>query len=155
MTYSLLNNPTAIGRLSFALNVDQTRPWWRDLELDGKPLYRIGNICDTCQAMFGRFDTAPLPLAPSELSQHMRAGIDHVSPSIRDTVLSLLPRGQYAVALLTIQPALLHLQSKQTSQNDFYLWENSHPVHVPKKVWPAMPRLQPWWFAQSSPGKHS
>jgi hypothetical protein len=154
MPHSLLNNPTAIGRLSFALNVDQTRPWWRGLELDGKPLYRIGNICDTCEAIFGRFDTAQLPHTPAELSQLLRTGIDHVSPFVSDTVVPLLPRGQYAVALLPIQPALLQLHTKQTSQADFYLWENSQPALVPEKVWPAIPRLQPWWFAQSDPVEH-
>jgi hypothetical protein len=63
------------GRLSFTTRLDQNRPWWRDLDLDGQPLYRIGNLCDTCQAVFSRLARAHMPLAPTELAAKLREGL--------------------------------------------------------------------------------
>ncbi len=93
------------GRLSFTTRLDESRPWWRDLDLDGQPLYRIGNLCDTCEAIFSRLAGAQMPLAPAALAARLRAGLDDLPQDVLDTVMIILPDGRYAAGLLTISPA--------------------------------------------------
>lgn len=119
------------------------RPWWRDLDLDGKPLYRIGNICDTCEVMFEKLDDAKLPLASAELSALLRSGLEEIPQNIIDTIASILPKGSYYFNLLNIQPALIKFRGP-----GYYLWENSQPARVPDEWLPKGDRIEPWWFAE-------
>lgn len=105
MKQARLSISDAKGRLSFTTRVGNTRPWWRDLDLDGKPLYRIGNICNTCEAFFSKSDDAQLPLAPSILAEHLRSGLEDIPENILDTIAPILPKGDYVVGLLSLQPA--------------------------------------------------
>lgn len=149
MNQLTINETNLEGRLSFTLREGDTRPWWRDLDLDGRPLYRIGNICETCAAMFQKQDNATLPLTPSELSALFRSGLDGIPKDVVDTVGSILPKGSYHFSLLNIKPALIKFR-----RTEFYLWENSRPVKVPKGWLPKAEVINPWWFAQPdrSPG---
>jgi hypothetical protein len=143
MNQLTINETNLEGRLSFTLREDNTRPWWRDLDLDGRPLYRIGNICDTCAAMFQKQDDATLPLTPSELSALFRSGLDGIPQNVVDTIASILPKGSYHFNLLNIKPALIKFR-----RQEHYLWENSRPVKVPKDWLPKAEGINPWWFAQ-------
>ena len=104
MARKMINVTHGKGRLSFTIRNDQDRPWWRDLDLDGQPLYRIGNVCDTCEAIFSRLAAAEMPLAPQELAARLREGLDDLPQDVIDTVAAILPDGRYAVGLLTIYP---------------------------------------------------
>ena len=90
-------------------------------------LYRIGNLCDTCPALFERFASAPLPLAPPALSQCLRDGLVDLSPEIVDTVAAILPDGIYLVALLDILPAQVENIPGGSSRSAGYCWEISPP----------------------------
>lgn len=105
MTFQMLKVTHGHGRLSFATRDDNQPLWWRELNLDGRPLYRIGNTCDTCEAIFGRLSAAQMPLAPVELANRLRAGLLDLSKDMLDTVAAILPDGHYAAALLSISPA--------------------------------------------------
>jgi hypothetical protein len=105
MACKIVNVTHGKGRLSFTTRDDQGRPWWRDLDLDGKPLYRIGNLCDTCEAIFSREAEAHMPLAPHELADRLRAGLEDLQEDVIDSVAANLPDGHYAAGLLTITPA--------------------------------------------------
>ncbi len=105
MACKMVNVTHGKGRLSFTTRDDQDRPWWRDLDLDGQPLYRIGNLCDTCEAIFSRAADAQMPLAPHELAARLRAGLDDLPKDVIDTIAAILPDGHYAAGLLTISPA--------------------------------------------------
>jgi hypothetical protein len=145
-----LSVSTTKSRLEFSLRMGSRRPWWRDLDLDGQSLYRIGNICDTCEVMFEKHNDANLPLAPAELATLLRSGLMDISQTVVDTVAKIIPRGKYSVSLLELQPALIKFKAPK-----YYIWENIRPVRVPAEWWPyKAERIQPWWYAQpnKSPG---
>lgn len=137
------------GKLTFTTRLDNQRPWWRDLDLDGSSLYRIGNVCDTCEALFEKYKDAEFPLTPRELAEKLRAGLVELSPTIIDTIAKILPKGEYAISLLEFHPALIKFKDPE-----YYIWENTQPAKVPGEWWPKVERLKPWWFAQpkQSPG---
>lgn len=119
----------ADGLFSFSIRKDGNQPWWWDLDLGGKPLYRLGNLCGTCATIFRLINNAKLPLAPNELSQILEDGIQDSNPDINNTVSHLLPGGQYTVQLITVTPSI-----KIRDNDDFklkwswgvdYLWENN------------------------------
>lgn len=149
MKHSNLNITHTTSRLAFSLRMDTQRPWWRDLDLDGKPLYRIGNICDTCEVMFEKQTDANLPIAPSELSALLRSGLDDIHPDIVATIAPILPKGSYYFSLLNVQPALIKFRGPE-----YYLWENSQPARTPDEWLPQSEPMVPWWFAEPdrSPG---
>jgi hypothetical protein len=98
------------------------RPWWRYLDIDGKPLYCIGNLCDTCPAVFGLVEYTHLPLTPVELAGQLRSGITSLSPVILDTVAGVLPKGEYVVGLLDIRPVYYPSQDLPDGRKTNYNW---------------------------------
>ena len=152
MVYQKLEVTHSSGQLSFTTRDDNARPWWRDLDLSGEPLYRIGNLCDTCGAIFGRFenDKANQPLTPPELSQRLREGFDSLDQAIVDTVASILPKGKYVIGLFEVIPSFLEL-STQGRKDDYVLWENMMPVSIPIELWPEVPRNIPYWYSRPKP----
>ncbi len=115
------------------------------MDIDGEILYRIGNICDTCEAMFSKYREAQLPLAPPELAELLCKGLLDIPQAVLDTMVYVLPKGDYAVGLLDLQPALVRFKNPH-----YYIWENSQPAHVPHEWWPRSDPMTPWWFAQPS-----
>ncbi len=115
MGYKRIDVVHASGRLSFTTRDGDQRPWWRDLDLDGQPLYRIGNLCDTCEAIFSRMAAAELPLAPADLALRLRNGLKDLSQGVLDTVAAILPNGRYAATLLTIQPVYTPAEQRLSS----------------------------------------
>jgi hypothetical protein len=118
----------ADGLFSFSIRKDGNRPWWWDLDIGGKPLYRLGNLCGTCATIFRLINNANLPLAPNELSQILEDGIQETNSEINNTISHLLPGGQYTVEIITVKPSI-----KIRDNDDYklkwswdvdYLWEN-------------------------------
>jgi hypothetical protein len=147
MTYSELSVPSN-GRLSFSLRVDNTQPWWRDLDLDREPLYRIGNICDTCEAIMGKFKDAKFPIAPAELSQQLREGLEVVSQPVIETISQILPKGKYVVSLLDVQPALVKFHPWH-SDEIIYLWLNATAPFVLSELLPDAEQIYPLWGVEN------
>jgi hypothetical protein len=107
MKQIIINDLSNESRLSFTVRKDRVRPWWRDLDLDGQPLYRIGNICDTCETMFSKYENEKLPLPPSRLAEMFRSGLFDIPDDVVDSVAKVLPKGNYVIALLNCSPALI------------------------------------------------
>lgn len=105
MPWKMVHVSHGKGRLSFSLDDGETRSWWRQLRLDGNPIYLIGNVCDTCQAIFGQVSPATMPLAPQILSQSLRDGLQSLDPRVVDSVAAILPDGGYMAGLFVIHPA--------------------------------------------------
>jgi len=119
----------------------RTRPegsvpdWWLDLDLYGQPIYRIGNVCETCQATFARVSDASLPLTPSALSKQLGRGLKSINPQIIETVSRILPEGTYCVGLLNIKPELKHL-SRSVPSHSFpeYYWNVAESLGLGHKL---------------------
>src|SRR5215213_5373019 len=92
------------GALSFALRDGSQRPWWWYLDLHGRPLYFLSGACGTCEAIFERVGKCDTPLTPHEFSTLLNAGLAAVTPHVIQTVIPLLPKGQYIVSLLSLLP---------------------------------------------------
>lgn len=118
ITCRMLKVTHGCGRLSFVIRADNQRPWWRELNLDGQPLYQIGNNCDTCEAIFDRLNVAQMPLAPAELATRLRAGLLDLSQDVIDSVAAILPNGRYAAALLSVSPAYFPAAHRLRSSPD-------------------------------------
>jgi len=149
MNQITINDPNQKGRLSFTLRMGSNRPWWRDLDLDGQPLYRIGNICNTCESMFSKYEIDKLPLTPSGLAEKLHSGLTSISNEVIDTIKAILPNGNYIVSILKFRPALVEFR-----KSVYYLWENPQPLKIPAEWLNNSERIKPWWFAQpkKSPG---
>jgi hypothetical protein len=99
--------------LSFVTRDDKPgRPWWRYLDLGGKPLYLISNMCGTCEAIFKRVGRQDAPLTPEKLSVLLNEGLETVPQEVVDTVAVLLPYGRYRIGLLHITPSLIKPSNK-------------------------------------------
>jgi hypothetical protein len=90
------------GLLTLSLRDDNHRPWWWYLDIQGEPLYLLGNNCGTCGAIFKRVHSAKLPLTPQQLSTQLQAGLETIPPEVVETVAVLLPKGKYRVELLRL-----------------------------------------------------
>src|SRR5262249_40317465 len=111
----------ADGALSFNL---RNNNWDWFLDLNGEPLYLIGNTCGTCAALY-RHIRAHVPLAPKELSQRLEQGLTSIPEDVLKTVLPLLPKGEYIVGLIEIQPARLTSYERPRwvgCQSDYFWW---------------------------------
>jgi hypothetical protein len=118
------------GVLSLKIQGENTGPWNLLLYLNllGKPLYLIGNLCCTCQAMFQGVNYAQLPLTPQQLSHQLQTGISFVSRDIIDTVAAILPKGMYQIGLVTTKPVLVAGQKPPVytgCQADYY-WSGQY-----------------------------
>jgi hypothetical protein len=98
------------------------------LDLSGQPFYLVGYACDTCEALFERVRDLQTPLAPQELSDQLRLGLTSIPEPILESVLPLLPKGDYIVGLIEVRPT-------RTTFNEFaamlkdrtgYLWWHLH-----------------------------
>jgi hypothetical protein len=87
------------GLLSLSLHGERF-PQERYLNLDGKPLYLAGNVCETCFVIFRKLRNANLPLAPIQLSTLFETGLQSIPADIVETVKLLLPKGKYIVGLV-------------------------------------------------------
>ncbi len=76
--------------------------WTRYLTLEGDRAFVIGGACDTCAFMFERKRSNLL--SPTVVSDRLAAGLDLLGDDLLDTVGSLLPTGDYAVATATVTP---------------------------------------------------
>jgi hypothetical protein len=101
--------------MSFHLRDDNSRPWWWYLDLNGEPAYLIGNICGTCETIFQRMPDAKLPLTPRQLSEALENGIEVISQEIIDTVLPLLPQGEYLAGVVEFTPRLVRAYENPSS----------------------------------------
>jgi hypothetical protein len=119
----LLNVETS-GILSFNNREESNIPWWWYLDINGTPLYLIGNHCGTCSSIFKRVADINLPLAPGQLSDVLAKGISSISEEIEETVLTLLPMGNYLAGIIEIEPVYItHERSgMNVSCNADYFW---------------------------------
>jgi hypothetical protein len=113
------------GALSLSIQGERKGPWTLEfyLNFNGQPLYLIGNLCDTCQAMFRRIKYAHLPLTPQELSKQLDVGLSTISQDVINTVAALLPKGSYKIELITVKPSLIAGQKPPvyiSCQADYY-----------------------------------
>jgi hypothetical protein len=150
MCPSQLNINESTSRLSFTTRNDNNRPWWRDLDLDGKPLYHISNICETCTAIFSLATEATLPIAPTDLSERFRGGLKTISETLLETIGKILPDGEYIVGLLNFIPDLVEFEPRENYNPYFFIWENANPRPVPRNIWPKGDWSEPWWAIKSS-----
>jgi hypothetical protein len=139
---------TKDGVLSLTIQGEKTGPWALDFYLNiGRiPLYYIGTMCETCQAVFERVNTAKLPLTPEQLSTQLGAGLSTISQAVIDTMTALLPSGRYQVGLITMKPLLMIGQEPPVSlscQADYYWlghFDETHKGSDYELLLPIVPR---------------
>lgn len=69
--------------------------WDRYLVIEGKPTFRIGNICDTCPFFFERLEGGPGRISAVELVDVLNAGPLTMELKWLEAVGTLLPLGDY------------------------------------------------------------
>lgn len=118
--------------LSFKTYPDGANPsWWLDLDLNGQSIYRIGNVCGTCEAMFKNVNHATLPIAPSELSKQLKTGIKSISQEVINTVSKILPEGTYKIGLIRIRPELIYSSINPIYyKRPEYYWKNNDDLDL-------------------------
>lgn len=98
-----VNNPNPV--LNFELSTEEpTRTSSRFLTVNGQRVFDLGILCETCSFLYTRLSQISLPLKADELSSFLSDGLKSVDNKIIKTVERLLPSGQYATGLITVQP---------------------------------------------------
>jgi hypothetical protein len=96
------------SRIGFATQGSESLPVWdRFITLDGKKAHHLGNICGTCEFIFERHEGANCKVSPESLSGLFRSGISDINDAVKDTVMALLPAGNYKMLLLSCLPRLI------------------------------------------------
>ena len=109
----LLHVPDALStstdsRIGFSTEGSASWPAWdRFITVDGKKAHYVGNVCDTCEFIFERYDGATSKVSPKDFSGLFRAGFSDISESIRCAVMALLPAADYKMLLLSCLPRLV------------------------------------------------
>lgn len=98
--------------------------WDRFLTIEGVPAYHIGNVCDTCSFFFERLSGANRNISPSEVSERLREGLKDFDGSLLDKIKPILPKGDYIVSLLGVNPRKVSLGSESDyfSNEQIKLW---------------------------------
>jgi len=85
--------------------------WDRYICIDGKKAYHIGNICGTCEFLFERMDGANQTVSPGELSHRFKEGLKDLEQGFLDKIDALIPKGNYIVSIMEIEPRMAQLGS--------------------------------------------
>jgi hypothetical protein len=78
--------------------------WDRFLLIENKPAYHIGNVCGTCEFFFERLEGANKSFSIDEIRNNLQKGISNLEREIIDKFKLILPKGNYIVAFLEVNP---------------------------------------------------
>lgn len=108
MTTVLAHELLTLGTANARIGIDWERRPARYLTIDGVPAYQIGYSCGTCGLVLRREPGAPMASAsPAEVRDRLNTGLDDLDGPVIDAFSNQLPRGDYQVMLLDIQPQLV------------------------------------------------
>lgn len=111
--------------------------WERFLTIEGEKAFELGVNCDTCGYFFERLSGANRSsMAPSEISDRLRKGINKVDLPFVEDISNIIPVGEYITSLIEINPKIIQLGS----QNDYFVKEQVD-------VW----GIDPFWGLPHSP----
>lgn len=111
--------------LAFSLADGTNHPWWRYLTLNDVRLYFLGNICETCELLFSRVETATLSLAPADIRATLQSGLRTLDQPFLGSFASILPTGSYRVSLLSLQPKAVHPRNADPQSPPFTYYQTS------------------------------
>jgi hypothetical protein len=107
MTTVLVHELMTLGTASARIGVEWQRQPARYLTIDGVPAYQIAYSCGTCGMVLRREPAAPSTSMPAtEVRDHLNAGLDELDGAVIEAFSSQLPRADYLVMLLDVQPQL-------------------------------------------------
>jgi hypothetical protein len=107
MTDVVAHQLMTLGTDTPRLAVDGSRPPSRYLTIDGVPAYQIAYSCGTCGLVLRRQPGAPADqLSVNEVRARLAAGLDTLDDAVIAAFAARLPRGDYLVMLLDVQPRL-------------------------------------------------
>jgi hypothetical protein len=108
MTNVIAHEVMTLGTSTPRLRVDWQRRPSRYLTIDDVPAYQIGYSCGTCGLVLRRQPGAPTGRLPvDEVRTRLTAGLHHLDPEVIEAFSAHLPRGDYLVMLLDVQPRLV------------------------------------------------
>jgi hypothetical protein len=88
---------TADSRIGFATEGGGWKIWDRILTVDGKKVYHLGNICQTCQFLFERLDGANTSVNIESAVDALATGVHSISDPVVAQLGTGLPDDDYLV----------------------------------------------------------
>src|SRR6266487_1343858 len=108
MTTVIAHEVMTLGTSTPRLRVDWQRRPSRYLTIDDVPAYQIGYSCGTCGLVLRRQPGAPASrLSVDKVRARLTAGLHNLDPDVIEAFSEQLPRGDYLVMLLDVQPRLV------------------------------------------------
>jgi len=99
---------TADSRIGFATEGGGAwKVWDRFLTVDGKKVYHLGNICQTCQFLFERLDGANTSVNIESAVDALAAGVRTIADPVVAELAAGLPKDDYLVCLSEATPQLV------------------------------------------------
>ena len=103
-----MNAGAADSRIGFATEgLGAWKVWDRFLTVDGKKVYHLGNICQTCQFLFERLDGANTSVNIETAADALAAGVQTVADPVVAQLAAGLPNDDYLVCLSEATPELV------------------------------------------------
>lgn len=100
--------------------------WQRYLAINGVEVAWIGNGCETCGYLFEQRNAPPSIAELDQLRTQLARGLFKIDDDVVELIGSLLPLGEYAVALLPFMPVRVH-----PGQPGDYFYEDLNLANVP------------------------
>jgi hypothetical protein len=95
-----MNAGTAESRIGFATEGGGAwKVWDRFLTVDGKKVYHLGNICQTCEFLFERLDGANTSVNIESAVDALAAGVQAISDPVVAQLGAGLPTDDYLVCM--------------------------------------------------------
>jgi len=82
-------------------------------------LYFLGNVCETCELLFSRVQTATLALAPAVVRANLQSGLRTIDQPLLDAIAPTLPTGTYRVSLITVRPTAIYRSTADAREPPF------------------------------------
>jgi len=82
----------------------------RQVRVRGLTAYNQGTMCDTCPFLYQQVENITPSLSGVNVSNMLRSGLSSISIEMVNSISTLLPSGDYAVAKLTTLPKFIEIK---------------------------------------------
>ena len=105
-----INNPDPVIEFLDMVGASPYEKDARQVRVRGLTAYNLGTMCDTCPFLVEQVANITPSLSGKMISNMLRSGLTSISRDLVDSISTLLPSGEYAVAMLSTLPKFIEIK---------------------------------------------
>jgi hypothetical protein len=105
-----INNPDPVVEFMEMVGMSPYDNDARQVRVRGLTAYNQGTMCDTCPFLYEQVESVTPSLSGIDISNMLRSGLSDISKELVDSISTLVPSGDYAVAKLTTLPKFIEIK---------------------------------------------